>query len=134
TNWRCFRFSSSRASASGAIQFNRIIRGRFLMKLRLTQDMLRFRLTADAAATLAAGGRLEQSVRFGPDPEQALTWSLELTDQVDNTGVRWSDGQLTVLIPADEGRRWIAGDDDAIEAEHPAGAGRRLRIVIEKDL
>lgn len=104
------------------------------MKLRLTQDTVRLRLTAGEVAYLAEEGRLEESARFGPGANEELTWAVELSDRVNHTSAIWSGGRLTVLIPSKEGRRWAEGEDDGLEAEQPAGADRRLRVIIEKDL
>ena len=53
------------------------------MKLRLSHDMMRLRLDAAETARLAAEGRLEEAARFGPGPNDAIAWAIELIEEMD---------------------------------------------------
>ena len=104
------------------------------MKLRLTQDEARFRLSADEVARLAEGERLEESAPFGTGDGGVFTWAMERSEHSDNVGLRWSGGRLTVTMPGDLARHLAASNDDGIEVELPMSSQRRLTLTIEKDL
>jgi hypothetical protein len=99
------------------------------MKLRISGNNLRVRLSQAETAQLAAGESLEQFTHF------SLLSRLVARVEVSGTRVsaEFSDGQLTLRLPAITVRRWADSEEVAIDAEQDAGSNRVLKILIEKD-
>ena len=84
-------------------------------------------------AALAAGGRLEESAQFGPDPSEVLTYTLEMSSQCSDVRASYSKGMIQVTLPADLARTWATTNQVGIEHAQPIGTGGALKIILEKD-
>ncbi|GAB4320825.1 MAG: hypothetical protein Kow0059_15280 [Candidatus Sumerlaeia bacterium] len=105
------------------------------MKLRLTSDSVRLRLSGEEAVRLAAEGCVEETVRFGPSADQAFTYAVEAPEGAGEAGLLWDGGRLRIVVPAHEARRLASGPPGtSIESVHPTGGGSSLRLQIETDL
>ena len=101
------------------------------MTLRLSADALRLRLSADDLRRLAEAGAVTGEVAVAPG--LALRYALR-TAAVDRLGAELDGAALTVRLPRDWVAAWAAGDRVGFEGTQEAGDGRRLRILVEKDL
>ena len=98
------------------------------MKLRIRGDSIRLRLTQGEVAALAEGGIVEESTGFGE-----ARFSYAITFGGASLAAKLAGPRIEVSLPADVGRAWAAGDTVGIEGVQPAGEGRTLRILVEKD-
>jgi hypothetical protein len=103
------------------------------MKLRIHANSIRFRITQSEMATLGAGGRLENSVQFGPAPSELLTYAVEVSSQCSEVRTSYSEGVIRVTIPANLARTLESPDQVGIEHVQPIAKGAPLKIILEKD-
>ncbi len=99
------------------------------MKLRVRGDSIRLRLTRAEVTTIAEGGLVEESTAFGPSMQ--LTYALAIGGS--RVTASFEAGRLEVRLPPDAARAWATGEAIGIEGAQEAGAGRTLRVLVEKD-
>ena len=100
------------------------------MKLRVQGDALRLRLTRSEVARLAGGGAVTSETAIMPGA--SLTVRVEPTDRP-ALAVTFEGGAVTVSLPQTQIGPWADGDDEALAGTQGAGAGRTLRVSVEKD-
>lgn len=99
------------------------------MKLRLRGQSLRLRLTRSEVAELADAGCVDETIQIGPNADASLVYRLQLSANHAQMTAVFQGRQITVLLPADAGRRWSLDDTVGLYREEPWG----LRLVVEKD-
>src|SRR5258706_5099443 len=97
------------------------------MKLRIQEDVLRFRLTQTEVAQLRDVGRVESRIKFAPG--RALVYRLEGSFHARWVRANFDGAVICVTVPADIVIGWADSDQVGIEA--PAQEGGQL--LIEKD-
>ena len=100
------------------------------MKLRVQGDALRLRLTEPEVARLAAGGAVTSETAIAPGV--ALRVRVEPSDRP-ALAATFEGGAVTVRLPRVQVGPWAGSDDEALAGEQDAGAGRTLRVSVEKD-
>ena len=103
------------------------------MKLRVHGNSLRFRLTQSEVASLAAGERVEASVRFAPGPSDVLTYAVQPSSQSPDIESRCSGQEICVTLPHNVIQVWAASKQVSIESLQPVGNDASLRVLVEKD-
>lgn len=101
------------------------------MKLRLSRNAIRIRLTEPEVERLTRTGTLEERVRFGETEE--LVYSLS---SVAEPGAMRADQQgnhIRVVIPVERARVWAESREVGMQATQPAG-DETLEITVERDL
>jgi hypothetical protein len=96
-----------------------------IMKLRISSNSLRLRLTRSEVEEFAANGSYECAIDLAGG---RLTYRLERAD-VEATTARLSECTITVRVPSAAADRWTGSEDVGINAL-TAGS---LKITIEKD-
>jgi hypothetical protein len=96
------------------------------LKLRIHDNSIRLRLNRHEVAQFLATGRVEDAVHFAAGV--ALSYSMETSASASAPQAIFSDGNLRVIVPSDQGRNWATSDQIGMEAQdaHPA-------ILVEKD-
>jgi hypothetical protein len=102
------------------------------MKLRISGNSLRLRLSRSDVARLERFSCVEDAVEFGPDCK--LSYSLAVSAESGAVHASLNGGSINVLIPRDTARSWIGTDSLTISAQQDIGEGKNLQILIEKDL
>jgi len=102
------------------------------MKLRIKGDSLRLRLGPSEIDRLLEDGRIAETVHFGPQPEAALTYAIELSHSADGLSLLYERQQVTVLVSRERARAWADGDEVGIDGGVSVGNGR-LTLLVEKD-
>lgn len=92
------------------------------MKLRISGDSVRLRLTRSEVARFAASGEVEDAVHFGGGSK--LTYALQATDSVEQPRASFSDGRIAVVVSKADAQKWATTDQVGIEGDG---------IVVEKD-
>jgi hypothetical protein len=98
------------------------------MKLRISGNSIRLRLTRSEVDRFGGTGRVEGSVDFGP-VGQKFVYALVRDDRLDAIAAEYHDNVLSVRIPENIAREWAGTDLVGIGSEASAGLG----ILIEKD-
>ena len=103
------------------------------MKLRLSDDTLRLRLSPAELETFARQGELTTLIRFTAD--QHLTCRLQRDPAADSgLVVHFTGSVLTIHLPASQADTWTTTDQVGFETVNDLGAGEHFRILVEKDL
>lgn len=102
------------------------------MKLRISGNFLRFRLSKTEVAAFGADGRIEAKICFGGKAAQNLGYEL-VKSAVKNVSAVFKDGKITVLVPDAIAETWTTGETVGFEAFQTIDAETELRILVEKD-
>ena len=102
------------------------------MKLRLKRDAIRLRVGPSEVNALAEGGRLVETVRFGPEPRQILVYSLVVGDEPRPRAI-FEGREIRIELPPALIWHWAKSTEVAIEAMQAVGRDGTLTILVEKD-
>ncbi len=102
------------------------------MKLRTRRGAIRLRLTQGEVATLAAEGRVTETIVIGPGTEDVLRYALVASEAATTTGARMEGRDVVVFVPATRAKAWATSDEVGLEGTQVVGAAT-LAILIEKD-
>jgi hypothetical protein len=80
-----------------------------------------------------AGDRIEETIRFAPEPDAKLTYSLEPAPGISNTTVRYSHQRVAVVVDRNELRIWNEADQVGIYTSVGVGSNEHIELIIEKD-
>ena len=103
------------------------------MKLRLHRNSIRFRLSQSEVAELNEHGLLSESISFGIEQENQISYVLEQT-QRENIYSTFQNNRLKVYIPQASVNSWAGNPEQVgIYAELLLAEGNLLKVIIEKD-
>lgn len=102
------------------------------MKLRLSGNSIRLRLSSAELNDFAVLGRIEEVVLFGPTAGGQFSFALESVNGGE-VGARLEGSSMTVFVPSQIARNWTRSDQIGIASVQNTG-GPRLEIAVEKDL
>jgi hypothetical protein len=103
------------------------------MKLRITGNTLRVRVSRSEVARLLAGDRLEETIHFTPEPVAKFTYALQRDHSLSRPTVQYTENRVAILIPAEEMNAWGTTDQVGIAEEISLGNLGSLGLLIEKD-
>ena len=103
------------------------------MKLRLTKNSIRIRLSQSDVQGFRSEGFIREELRIGPTANSALVFGLVRSINSESVSVTFENNQITISVPADEADGWSTTECVSIEATQPAGDGTNLSVLIEKD-
>jgi hypothetical protein len=105
------------------------------MKLRIKGDSIRFRLLQPEVSQLATTGRVSDSIRFGSEPGNALTYTIISSMEVRGIAATFAGGEITIQVPAITVSEWAESDILTIATVKAVGeTGYNVSVLIEKDL
>ena len=102
------------------------------MKLRIRGNSIRLRLTRTEVAAFGETGTVVETVEFEPSLA-VFRYELNRSSKDTLISARFEDNCLSIFVPVQEAENWIGSEDVGIEALHPIGDSRFLRILVEKD-
>jgi len=103
------------------------------MKLRIKGDSLRLRVSPSEVSRLLGSGRIEETIHFGPEPDEKLTYALmTLSGQEAAISVRHLATEILVTVPVALARSWAEGEEVGIYRAVAIGSGQ-LELAVEKD-
>lgn len=102
------------------------------MKLRIKGNSLRLRITPSEMTRLLETGRIDETIHFASDENAHLTYALEHAQNAPAIAVRYSPGEVAVVLSSDEARRWARAGDVGLYAQTPTAHGS-LELAVEKD-
>jgi hypothetical protein len=103
------------------------------MKLRIKGNSLRLRVSRSEVAKLLRKERVEETIHFAPHANARLTYALEQKPSVSAPTVRYTEGEITVLVPAGLADTWCTTDLVGIAESVNLGSLGSLDLLIEKD-
>jgi hypothetical protein len=99
------------------------------MKLRISGNSWRLRLTRKELAELIKVEKLENGIQLGPGADQVLIYRLELCAVRKSPALNFEAGRIVMFLPEVQARRWAESDQVGIYTEESWG----LKLVLEKD-
>ncbi len=102
------------------------------MKLRITPNSLRLRVSQSELARLIQSGRIEETIRFTAGADAKLSYALELSENLKEISIAYRPQAVTVLIPSSAARDWATGDAVGIYGDIDLEISK-LSIIVEKD-
>jgi hypothetical protein len=102
------------------------------MKLRVRNNSIRLRLTQTEVAAFAETGAVEETIEFGLTADKSLIYRIEQA-VVENVRADFADGKITISVPVSLAENWAETNQIGIKTEQDLGAGKALKILIEKD-
>jgi uncharacterized protein DUF7009 len=102
------------------------------MKLRIKGNSLRLRITPSELTRLLDRGRIEETVYFASDPDARLTYALEQIPDADRITVRYTPGEVTVLVSSSAAQCWAGGRDPGLYGQAMTDHGI-LELALERD-
>ena len=103
----------------------------WIMKIRIRENTLRFRLGRTEVETFDRTGTIGDTVRFGVGKND-FGYSLEKTLQSDFSA-SFIDGTIVVQVPALDADKWANYDEVSLAGVFVADDQTKLKILIEKD-
>jgi len=103
------------------------------MKLRIHGDSIRLRLNRREVAQFAAGGKLEESCRYGPGREDIFSYVLEASRTAPEPTVRVAGQTLSVILPEVTAEAWTGTEQVGVTADVAIANGKSMLILIEKE-
>ena len=101
------------------------------MKLRISGDSLRLRLSPVEIARLRDLGAVADAIRFGPGGG-TFTYELLRAEEAEEISIERRADAIAVRVPATAVDEWAGTDQVGIEATLANGADG-LRVLLEKD-
>jgi hypothetical protein len=102
------------------------------MKLRIKGNSLRLRISQSEMARLLREGRIEETIRFAPAAEAALTYALELGAEEEDVHLEYRPQRVAVVLSTAAAKRWAESDDVGVYGDVDAGEGT-VALLVEKD-
>ncbi len=103
------------------------------MKLRISGNSVRLRLTQREVAEFAETGKLEDRVEFGGESNRHLSYTVVAESQAKKVHGKFENGRISIIIPQTIAANWAQSEQIGIGGEQDLSAGKTLRILIEKD-
>lgn len=101
------------------------------MKIRIKGNSLRLRLSQTEIKKIEQDGVVSDVIAFGPG--QALVYSLERSDSLQETKAIFTDNRILVLLPEKTVNDWINTDQISIIGTQDNATTEGLSLLIEKD-
>lgn len=102
------------------------------MKLRIKGNSLRLRVGPSELPRLLQTGRIEETIRFGRQPDAKWTYALEHSATEPALSVRYQPGEVAVVLSTESVVNWAGssqvGINGAVEVAHG-----QLTLLVEKD-
>lgn len=102
------------------------------MKLRILGNSIRLRLTRADVALFSRSGRVEETLEYGTESTQRLTYGLESSIS-GAVSLDVEPNRITVRAPRSVVNDWIETDRVGFEAMCASGGGNPISVLVEKD-
>jgi len=103
------------------------------MKLRISGNSLRLRVSRSELARFQARGRIEETIHFTAFPDAKLTYALESALQFSPVRVEYAFNEVTVVLSEDQVRIWADEGEVGVYATLEMGPAGSLDVIVEKD-
>ena len=103
------------------------------MKLRLRENSIRLRLLQSEVIRLRETGKVSETIVFGVNPAENLTYSLRTTAEAAEISARMNGNQIEVFLPLLMAENWAASNEAGLYFEQIINDSETLKITVEKD-
>jgi hypothetical protein len=101
------------------------------MKLRITGQSLRFRLSRSDVDRFMDVGKIEETIYFGGDDQANFSYALLHRPSANPLAITYQERKIAVIVATDIAEQWASegvGMQGSVETSHGA-----LDLLIEKD-
>lgn len=103
------------------------------MKLRLRENSIRLRLLQNEVTQLREIGNVSETIVFGVNPTEYLTYSLRTSAEVLEISAQMIDNQIEIFLPMLIAEKWADSDEVGLYGTQEIGDLAVLKIIVEKD-
>ena len=103
------------------------------MKLRLRENSVRLRLLQSEVVQLRETGNVSETIVFGINPTENLTYSLRTSAEASEISAQIIDNHIEVFLPLLMAENWTDSNEVGLYAERKIGDLAFLNIIVEKD-
>lgn len=103
------------------------------MKLRLRENSIRLRLLQSEVRQLREFGNVSETIIFGVNPTENLTYSLRTSAEVLEISAQMIDNQIEIFLPLLTVEKWVDSDEAGLYGTQKIGDLAVLKILVEKD-
>ena len=103
------------------------------MKLRLRENSIRLRLLQSEVIQLREIGDVSETIVFGINPTDNLTYSLRISAEASEISAHKTDNQIEIFLPLLTAENWADSTEVGLYSEQEVGDLATLKIIIEKD-
>ena len=103
------------------------------MKLRLRENSIRLRLLQSEVIQLREIGDVSETIVFGINPTNNLTYSLRISAEASEISAHKTDNQIEIFLPLLTAENWANSTEVGLYSEQEVGDLATLKIIIEKD-
>ena len=103
------------------------------MKLRLRENSIRLRLLQTEVTQLREIGNVSETIVFGINPTENLTYSLRTSAEAEQISAQMMDNQIEVFLPLLPAEKWANTNEVGLYGEQQIGDLATLKIIVEKD-
>ncbi|CAN5307322.1 hypothetical protein BH20ACI1_BH20ACI1_28890 [soil metagenome] len=103
------------------------------MKLRLRENSIRLRLLQNEVTQLHEIGNVSETIIFGVNPTENLTYSLRTSAEVLEISAQMIDNQIEIFLPMLMAEKWADSDEVGLYGTQEIGDLAVLKIIVEKD-
>ncbi len=103
------------------------------MKLRLRENSIRLRLLQSEVVQLCEIGNVSETIFFGVNPTETLTYSLRTSAEVLEISAQMIDNQIEIFLPMLVAESWADSDEVGLYGIQKIGDLAVLKIIVEKD-
>ena len=103
------------------------------MKLRLRENSIRLRLLQSEVIQLREIGDVSETIVFGINPTDNLTYSLRISAEASEISAHKTDNQIEIFLPLLTAENWANSTEGGLYSEQEVGDLATLKIIIEKD-
>ncbi|WP_022825511.1 DUF7009 family protein [Hymenobacter norwichensis] len=106
------------------------------MKLRIEDNTVRLRLSAEEVEAFQQQGRLETVVPLGPSVSDRLVYALQRDETATDSGlsVAYTSGRVVVRLPPQVADDWTTSNEVSLSGTFPVADNQVVHILVEKDL
>lgn len=102
------------------------------MKLRITGNSIRLRVSPSEVERLLKNSRIEETIHFGIEEDAKLTYALEHAGHVLDMTLRRRPQEVAIVVSTKDARDWAGGEQEGLYGETGVG-DTRLELAVEKD-
>ena len=102
------------------------------MKIRIKGNTLRLRLSQSDLSIFAEKGIYSESISFGPDEDNILTYSVISSDRSD-IGAFFHNNLIEIYIPHNTANTWTSSEEVSVSHSVAISDNKTLDILVEKD-
>lgn len=103
------------------------------MKLRLRENSIRLRLLQTEVRQLRETGNVSETIVFGANPAEKLTYSLRVSEDTNEISARITGNKIEISLPLNSAENWVDSNEVGLYADQKTNERATLKIIVEKD-